>query len=979
MCVLQRRLPAVIPRGVSCITNRISFCTWVCSRHLTLCAGAHHESPRRSSIAGLPYSPAHAQARGKTTKSSSKLQDVSQILSPLDPLSLKDEAPVLPTVLFQARNNMRKFENCILLTRVGGFYELYFEHADEFGPLLNLKVAQKKAGGRHISMAGFPFFQLDRYLKILVQDLNRYVAIAEEFPNDPSNKVKSGGLMHNRRVARVVTPGTLIDENFVDPSTNNYVLAIHIEEHDISARSELPISDSHRQDPSSPPIGLAWLDLSTGHFFTQITKLSALPSFLSRIGPKEIVLDEALRKLKDHAIFLVLEEDHRLVSYVSLQAARPVSEWSDKLESPIPVSDLNSFTSEEIAAGSALLQYVDTRLQGSDMKIQPPIRQFNIMGIDKNTMRALEVKKTLRDNRDLGSLLHTIRRTVTKGGARLLESWLSSPSTCLETINSRLDLVAYMLKDEMLRERLAGLLKRSHDSHRLLQKFAFGRGQPDDLLALASTVYATQELVQTLLQVNSVDDCVQALVARVQLDGPSSLAFHIREAIDEDGISQQQEIENLQAGAIQALAEEVISSDGSKGDSKMLKGGGKFSKKPASIRDYYSDDNQAWIMKPAASATLERLHQDLLGLNTEKQSLATALCSSLSVTSLTLRFTPGLGHICHIKGKDVKRDLPDMKNITSSKSTRSFHHPQWTNLGQRIDQCKSHIRSEEQRVFNSLREQVITHIIKLRHNAAVLDELDVACSFATLAAEKEWIRPILNQGRSHRIIGGRHPTVEGGLIQEGRTFISNDCTVGDMQRTWLITGPNMAGKSTFLRQNALITILAQAGSYVPAEYCELGIVDQIFTRVGSADSLHQDQSTFMVEMLETAAILNNATPRSFVIMDEIGRGTTPEDGNAVAFACLHHLYHVNKSRTLFATHFHSLADMVVKEGMEGVGFYCTDVEESGLGDGFRYVHKLRQGVNRQSHALKVARLAGLPKEAIETARKMLNTGLEKSV
>lgn len=229
--------------------------------------------------------------------------------------------------------------------------------------------------------------------------------------------------MHDRRVARIVTPGTLIDENFVDASTNNYVLAVYIENHAKSTISELGFITPRSQEPSSR-IGLAWLDLSTGHFFTQVAKIAALPSFLSRIGPREIVLDEKLRKSKDHAIFPVLEEDHRLVSYVTLQAAIPISEWSNKLESPIPVKVMKDFTSEEIAAGSALLQYVDARLQGSDMKLQPPVRQFDIMGIDKNTMRALEIKRTLRGENLKGSLLHTIGRTVTKGGARLLESRL---------------------------------------------------------------------------------------------------------------------------------------------------------------------------------------------------------------------------------------------------------------------------------------------------------------------------------------------------------------------------------------------------------------------------------------------------------------------------------------------------------------------------------------------------------------------------
>ena len=529
-----------------------------------------------------------------------------------------------------------------------------------------------------------------------------------------------------------------------------------------------------------------------------------------------------------------------------------------------------------------------------------------------------------------------------------------------------------MLNDELLRAQVTVLLRRSHDSHRLLQKFAFGRGDPDDLLALASTVYATQDLVATLMQDSEGEECIQAMISRINLVGPSAFAKRVRDAVDEEGLVQQHRLEEGEAGEMQALAQAVVDSEGSREDLNIIPKGIR-KKRPQSIREHYSDDSDAWIMKPAASPTLTRMHEELADLAIEKQSLGKDLCERLGATSLTLRFSPGLGHICHVKGKDIKLDLSDVRSVSSSKSTRSFHHPEWTKLGQRIDQCKIHIRAEEQRVFQQLREQVIHNIIKLRRNAGVLDELDIACSFATLAADKQWTRPILNKTCTHKIVGGRHPTVEGGLEEEGRSFITNDCFVGDVQRTWLITGPNMAGKSTFLRQNALLTILAQVGSYVPAEYAEIGLVDQIFSRVGSADNLYRDQSTFMVEMLETATILKHATPRSFVIMDEIGRGTTPEDGTAVAFACLHHLYHVNKCRTLFASHFHVLANMVGREGeeMKGVGFYCTDVEENRDG-GFRYVHKLREGVNRRSHALKVARLAGMPEDAIAVARKVLD-------
>ncbi|TGO47216.1 hypothetical protein BOTNAR_0537g00060 [Botryotinia narcissicola] len=898
----------------------------------------------------------------KKAKASGELE-LPQGLLPLEPLEIENEPPPYPTVIMQARNNMLKFENCVVITRVGGFYELYFEHANEFGPLLGLKVSQKKTNAGPVSLAGFPFHQLDRYLKILVQDLNRYVAISEEFPNDISDKVKSGGLMHDRRVSRVVTPGTLIDEGFMDPLSNNYVLAIQIQHGDTTDTVEY---EGHHKS-----IGLAWLDLSTGHFFTQKSSLPQLPSFLARIAPREIVLDEEMQSMKSHEIFTILTDEHHMITYATLSGVKPISEWTPMLESAVSPFSIDTFTEEEISAGSCLLHYVETRLQSTNMKLQPPVRQLNVMGIDKNTMRALEIKKTIKEDVFSGSLLHTIRRTVTKGGARLLENWLASPSTSLDVINSRLDLVTYMLENENLQDRVTTLLKRSHDSHRLLQKFAFGRGDGDDLLDLATTIHATRDLAFALEGHDAMPKpCIQELLDRIHLKDPMELAQAITEAIDEEGLVQQHRIEEGESGEMQALAEAIVASEGTTEETSILRKSSR--KKPTSLREYYNQESEAWIMKPSATPTLKRLHAELSSLANQKTALAASLCDRLGATSLTLRFTPGLGHICHVKGRDITLDMPEARTISSSKSTRSLHHPEWSLLGQEIDQCRIHIRAEEQRLFYKLRELAITNLVKLRRNAAVLDEIDIACSFASLANGRGWTRPILNTSSAHKIIGGRHPTVETGLEEEGRSFISNDCLVGDVHKAWLITGPNMAGKSTFLRQNALITVLAQVGSYVPAEYAELGIVDHIFSRVGSADNLYRDQSTFMVEMLESATILKNATSRSFVIMDEIGRGTTPTDGVAVAFACLYHLYHVNKCRALFATHFHALVDLIEKNNMDAVGFYCTDVEEDGNTDGaFRYMYRLKEGINRQSHALKVAKLAGLPREAIEVARQVL--------
>ncbi|OAA43218.1 MutS2 protein [Metarhizium rileyi] len=930
------------------------------------------------------------QWRGAKTKTTIKLSDLPQgpIKSNIgiEPAEREEDEPTYPTVVLQARRNMRRFENCVLLTRVGGFYELYFEHADEYAPLLNLKLASKRTTAGPVPMAGFPFFQLDRFLKILVQDLNRYVAIAEEFPNDAAEKVKSGGLMHDRRVARIITPGTLIDENFIDPYASNYVLAIHVGDRKEAQKTGPVIVQDHgiRVSPaaSSLPLGLAWLDLSTGHFFTQSSDLASLPSVLSRIGPREVILDERIESRQDHEIFSILAEDRHLITYSPQGGLTNMVDWAPWLESQIPDNAQKAFTSEEVLAGGLVLNYVKERLQGMTMKLLPPLRHesMQIMNIDKNSLRALEIKQTIRDGLFRGSLLHAIRRTVTKSGARLLNEWLSSPSTSLAVINARQNLVARFLASENLRDSVIMLLRRSHDSQRLVQKFSLGRGDADDLLALANTIRATEDIVALLHEEASSsadvtqNGCLLALLLRIDLTQPLKLARKIKDAIDEEGIVHRHEVEDSEASQMLALAQDIVATEGSQDDASSLPKGKK--KRPTSIREYYAEDNEAWIMKPGASTNLKRLHSQLSSLIEEKIQLSDSLRERLGAPSLTLRWSPGLGHIAHIKGKDTK-NLTGIRALSSSRSTTSFHHKEWTALGQRLDQARFHIRREEQRVFQSLREQVVLNLVKLRRNAAVLDELDITTSFARLAVEQNLVRPKLNNSTTHTIIGGRHPTVEGGLVEQGRNFVRNDCLVGSHSDglLWLITGPNMAGKSTFLRQNALITILAQIGCYVPASYAELGIVDAIFSRVGSADNLYRDQSTFMVEMLETAQILKQATPRSFVIMDEIGRGTTPEDGTAVSYACLHHLVTVNQCRTLFATHFHAVADLAAAEGLCTINgglvqLYCTDVEEDSQ-RGFVYVHKLRKGINRHSHALKVARLAGLPERVIDTAKQIL--------
>ena len=819
-----------------------------------------------------------------------------------------------------------------------------------------------------------------------------------------AGKVKSGGLLFERRVARIVTPGTLVDEKFIEATENNFLLAIHGKD----------TIEGPSDDASS--VGLAWLDLSTGEMYTQATTLTNLGSDLLRVSPREIVMKQDISTHTRKILTQALEKETATLTHYSKPITLDsVSAWSSRLESPISPSEASMFTEEETSSGSLLLEYVREQLLDSGMKLQPPIRRIESdnMGIDKNTMRGLEILERAQTSTagGKGSLLHSIRRTVTKGGARLLRERISSPSTSLKIINQRLNLVESFVICPDLRSRLISLLEQTFDSQRIAQKFALGKGDADDLVSLHRTITAISSITQIFQPfIKVLDEPLKGSVldqlSKLTLESPLQLAQTIAYAIDEDALLAHHLEEMRESAEVVSKAHNILSAAGNEEDAQMIAGRAKSRgikltqpDKPARVEleldigsvdfetsnhnvpvvpgdepEVESIDNnnlkESWTMRRTASTILGNLHSELDDLIQQKVKLTQTLQENTGANSLSLRWTPGLGHHIHVKGvRDIRNTLerlPLARNIGSSKSTRTFYVSDWSKLGTQIDQIRLQIRIEEQRVFQTLRDGVITNLASLRRNAAVLDELDVACAFATLSIERNLTRPILNNTRTHKIISGKHPTVMLGLDEAGRSFVSNDCMVGDAELIWLITGPNMAGKSTFLRQNALISILAQVGSFVPAKHAEIGIVDQIFSRIGSADNLYQDQSTFMIEMLETAHILRQATPRSFVIMDEVGRGTTPEDGIAISYACLHHLYNINKCRTLFATHFHKLCDMTRE--WPKLANYCTDVRIDEAGGGsFSYVHRLRRGVNRESHALKVAELAGIPSRALRIA------------
>jgi DNA mismatch repair ATPase MutS len=936
-----------------------------------------------------------------------------------EPTSTKPERKY-PPLLQQHLNNMRAFSDCILLTRVGDFYEMYFDHVDQYAPLVNLKKARKPTALGDVAMAGFQHTQLERYLKLFVQDLGKPVAISEQIRIPDAERVaRNGGPQFDRKVTRVITAGTLIDETFMDPFENNFVLAIHF----AGTLPDFPTDNASRElyerYRRSTKVGLSWADLSSGDFFTQYADLTTLPSLAARINPKEVVLEASLEKFGPQRLQKLIGDNlYSIYFHQAADLSQSISDWTPMLEREVEEDDQSEFTPVEVTAGNLVLDYIRDKVRDAHIQLQPPVRKTleEYMAIDKQSLRNLEIRSTLRDGLTQGSLLHAVRRTVTKSGARLLNQRLVAPSTSLTIINNRLDLVQELLDQDALREDVIALLKRTSDTYRLLQKFSIGRGDADDLLGLARTIELMQQVSEiihdhiiTRLSKPEAEDkggsevpveneytFLWDILARLDLENPLKVARNIQAAIDEEGLNQKQLAEEASVAEAEQMTDEVISADAA-GEKvpKLSRRKGVTQSLPTTTQP-----EDIWIMRRNASPTLDKAHTDLDELLTAREALTTQLRETTKTEGLTLRWSAGLGHFCHIKHKSARTivaDLPGARAIGSTKGTVSFYLSDWTHLGSRLDDAKLRIRSEEDRFFRKLRSEVLENLMKLRRNASVLDELDVACSSAVVAQLRAWVRPHVHSGTAHNIIGGRHPTVDLGLSDSGRSFTANDCSVGSTSETiYLITGPNMGGKSTYLRQNALITILAQTGLFVPATYASIGLVDKLFSRVGSADNLFADQSTFMVEMLETAEILKSATPKSFVIMDEVGRGTTPEDGLAVGYACLWHLAEVNRARTLFATHFHGLADLTGE--WEGVGCFCTDVQEEqavgllddregGAGDGkaegeeggkgrgeggaWTYLHKLQRGVNRSSHALKVARLAGLPESAIGVAEKML--------
>ncbi len=804
----------------------------------------------------------------------------------------------------------------LLFYRMGDFYELFFDDAKAAAGALDIALTKRgKHLGQDIPMCGVPVHSHETYLHRLIKKGFK-VAVCEQTEDPAETRKRGSKALVRREVQRVVTPGTLTEDTLLDSRRHNYLASVA---------------------EATGGLGLAWIDMSTGGFHIQPLQPADLDAALARVDAGELLVPEGLLQRPD--LFETFADRKDALS--PLPGSRFDSANGEKrLKALYGVKTLDAFGAfgrAELAAAGALVDYVELTQKGRLPRIAQPrqIAKGQVMEIDAATRRNLELTESLSGSLR-GSLLGVIDLTVTGAGARLLGSHLAAPLTDPKAIDGRLDMVQFFAADDRLSEKLRDVLRRSPDIERALSRLTLGRGGPRDLAAVGRGL-------ETAVQ-------IQGMLETGRGGAPEGIARAQR------GLGRHDElISRLE----RALDDEL----------------------PLYARD------GGFIAKGYAPE-LDELRQ----LRDESRRLVAGLqgryAEEAGVQALKIKHNNVLGYFIEIPAKQADKipiggDGPFIHRQTMANAVR-YSTVELGELEGRIAKAADQALALEMKLFDDLVGEVTGRAEPIAEAAASLARLDVASALAVLARERNYTRPKVDDGTEFHVTGGRHPVVEAALIEAGEgAFVANECRLsggdgeggdgnGGAGFLWLLTGPNMAGKSTFLRQNALIAVLAQIGSYVPAEDARMGIVDRLFSRVGAADDLARGRSTFMVEMIETAAILNQAGPRALVILDEIGRGTATFDGLSIAWAVVEHLHQVNRCRALFATHYHELTALTAK--LPGLQCYTMRVKEW-QGD-VVFLHEVAPGAADRSYGIHVGKLAGLPKSVVKRASKVLET-LEK--
>ena len=797
-----------------------------------------------------------------------------------------------------------QYKDVLLFYRMGDFYELFFDDAVIASKALDITLTKRgRANGMDIPMCGVPFHSADNYLpRLIKKGFNVAVCEQTETPEQVKASGKKGPL--KREVVRIISPGTITEDNLLESTTNNFLGAI------------INLNNS---------ISISWVDVSTGSFKSrnfdkknnQINQNQLLNNFLLRMNFSELLISEQMK------LDFIAEEWHSIIK----RQPSNIFHYSSSMRqicsyySIVSLDGIGVFSDGEIITAGVLLSYLNLTQCGK-IPILSMIKSENensFLEIDYFTQKSLEIVKNLSGKSE-GSLISCIDDTITSSGARLLKQRIVEPFYDIKQINEQYDLIDWFLKNRQCALQYKNNLKNIPDLERSLSRISSLRGSPKDLVLISKGFLNIYEIYEDLTKFNKdlkKPNILNAISQNLEID--YSLFFNIQSAF--------------------------------KTDTSLLAKEGGF------IKDGYN------IKLDHLRKLRDNEFNEIIQLQKNYVEVS-------KVNSLKIKNNRVLGY--HIE----VRAMHDL----SLRNTDQFIHRQTTAQTSRfttieLNEIENQIQNSfyeatkiEMDIFNSFTKQIINIGSQILKIASSISELDISIMVASQAQVRNYIRPNISDDKILEIIDGRHPVVENQMISSENSFISNHCILNESDYIWLITGPNMAGKSTYLRQNALIVIMAQAGLYVPAKEANIGIFDKIFSRVGASDDLAKGQSTFMIEMIETSAILNTSTERSLVILDEIGRGTATFDGLAIAWSVLDYLHNKIKPRTLFATHYHELTSL--KEKLENLSCHKMAIKE--WNDTIIFMHKINKGEADKSYGIHVAQLAGLPTEVIQRAKILLS-------
>ena len=798
----------------------------------------------------------------------------------------------------------------LLFYRMGDFYELFFHDAELASRALGIALTKRgKHQGDDIPMCGVPVHAADDYLEKLIAQGFR-VAVCEQMEDPAEAKKRGYKAVVRRDVVRLVTPGTITEEKLLAPGEASYLMAL-----------------GRVKGPQDHAYALAWIDISTGVFRVAESAADRLLADILRVDPRELIVAEpAFRDPELKALFDVLGRTASPQPATLFDSAAAPGRIARFFAVATPDS-FGQFSRAELSAISGAVAYVEKTQLSERPPLARPEREETgaALFIDAATRANLELVRTLSGSRD-GSLLKAIDRTVTGGGARLMAERLTAPLTDAATINARLDAVSFLIGETRLTQGLRAILKTAPDMVRALSRLALNRGGPRDLGALRAGLDAARQAQEILATAMLPEEIRAACGALAGL--PAPLAEHLD----------------------RALADEL----------PLMKRDGGFTR-----AGYHAELDEMRALRDQSRRVIAGMERDLV--------------DETGIRSLKIRHNNVLGYYI-----EVTANHADTMTGSDAAKARFIHRQTMANamrftttelagLETKIANAADRALQIELSVFDALQAEVVSHADAIRAAAAALAALDVAAGLAVLAAAENYCRPAVDGSLAFRVEGGRHPVVEQALRRQlADPFVANDCDLspedgGRQGAIWLLTGPNMGGKSTFLRQNALIAILAQMGSFVPAASAHIGVVDRLFSRVGASDDLARGPSTFMVEMVETAAILNQAGERALVILDEIGRGTATFDGLSIAWAAVEYLHEKNRCRAIFATHFHEMTALAEKlPRLSNVTMRVKEWEGDVV-----FLHEVGKGAADRSYGVQVARLAGLPEAVVERARAVL--------